>query len=161
MPERHHSRDKRRHTASNTDASTDASTASDAAAAGVEHPTAPGLGTDAGVHGCGAGCGHHHHPAPSPAPTGLRPAIERASLPLLTQIAKLPAWLPFLAVLVLILGGAWLGGWIGGIAVGIAILAVTWLLFLSWPRLRGVERLMRISVLFLVIAVAATQFIGS
>lgn len=89
---------------------------------------------------------------------GLRGAVERASLPLLTRLSGLPVWLPLALVLVLILGGAWLGGWAGGIAVGVALIAVLWLIYLFWPHLSPVERLMRLTVVFLVLAVAATQF---
>lgn len=80
-------------------------------------------------------------------------------MPLLQRLAQVPVWLPFAVVLVLILGGAWIGGVLGGVAVGIALLAVVWLLYLSWPRLTRIERLMRVTVLALVIAVAASQLI--
>lgn len=116
---------------------------------------------DAGSqHGCGAGCDHAHHPAPPPRESGgFRGAVERASVPVLTALSRLPVWLPLLLVLALILGGAWVGGVVGGIAVGIALLAVTWLMYLFWPHLTPVERLMRLTVVFLVLAVAATQLL--
>lgn len=128
-----------------------------------EHHNSPAPPPDDATAGCGAGCdhAHSHHARPSAPASGLRPAIERASLPLLTVIARLPVWLPFLLVLALILGGAWLGGVVGSVAVGAALLAVAWLLYLSWPRLTGIERLMRLAVVFLVVAVAATQLIPS
>lgn len=101
-------------------------------------------------------------PSPPPqhaAPGPVRAAVERASLPALRALGRLPVWVPFLVVLVLILGGGWLGGPVGIAAIALALLAVTWLLYLSWPRLTGVERLMRLTVLALVLAVAATRIV--
>lgn len=107
-----------------------------------------------GQHCC-ADPTHHHEPAP----TGVRAAVERASVPVLRALTRVPAWLPFLAMLVLMLVGGVVGGVVGAVLLGVAVLVVAWLLYLAWPRLTGVERLMRVAVLALVVAVALTTLL--
>lgn len=87
----------------------------------------------------------------------MRVRIEHASVPVLTRLATLPPWLPFLVMLVLILVGGWVGGAVGTVLIGLAALVVAWLLYLSWPRLTAPERMMRLAVLALVAAVAVTR----
>lgn len=89
----------------------------------------------------------------------VRRRIEQASLPLLTRLATLPPWLPFLVLLVLLLGGGFLGGPVGWVLVLSALAVIAWLFYLSWPRLSGVERLMRLAVLAVFVAVTVTQLI--
>ena len=98
-------------------------------------------------------------PSAAPGPGPVRSAVERASQPALLQLAKLPVWLPFLALLLLILGGGLLGGAVGWVLVAVALAFVGWLLYLSWPRLTGVERLMRVAVLLLFLAVTVVQLV--
>lgn len=86
----------------------------------------------------------------SPGP--FRSAVERASSPVLTRLARLPVWLPFLILLVLLLGGGFLGGPVGWVLVGLALAFILWLFYLSWPQLSGVDRLMRIAVLAVFVA---------
>lgn len=93
--------------------------------------------------------------------TGLRASIERASMPALASLAKVPNWLPMVAMAALILGGAFLGGAVGAILVGVALLALIWLLYLSWPHLTPPLRMMRIAVLTLLVAIVVTQFISN
>ena len=103
------------------------------------------------------------HPSPEPAPaqgpSPLRRRIEQASRPVLERLAQLPVWLPFLLLLVLVLVGGFLGGPVGWVMVVVALLFILWLLYLSWPRLAPVERVMRIAVLAIFVAVAATQIL--
>lgn len=98
-------------------------------------------------------------PGPEAGPGALRRRIEQASLPVLELLARLPVWLPFLLLLVLILGGGFIGGTVGWVLVGVAMFFVAWLLYLSWPRLNGVERLMRVAVLLLFLAVTVVQLV--
>jgi len=100
-----------------------------------------------------------HSADPHYTSTGARAAIERASMPLLTQLAKLPTWLPMLVMAALILVGAFLGGVVGAVLVGLALLALLWLLYLSWPHLTPSLRMMRVAVLVLLLAIVVTQFI--
>ena len=92
-------------------------------------------------------------------PGPFRRRIEQASLPALEALARVPAWLPFLLMLVLLLGGGFLGGPLGWVLVGLALAFGLWLLYLSWPRLSGVERLMRLTVLLLFVVIALTQLV--
>ena len=96
---------------------------------------------------------------PAPAPGPLRRRIEQASRPALERLARLPVWAPFLILLLLILVGGFLGGPVGWALVGVAFIFILWLLYLSWPRLRTAERVMRLAVLAVFLAVTITQLI--
>lgn len=96
---------------------------------------------------------------PSPPPGPLRRGIEQASLPALERLARLPVWLPFLLLLLLMVGGGFLGGPVGWALVGVALLFIAWLLYLSWPRLGTVERVMRLAVLLLFVVVTVVQLV--
>lgn len=89
----------------------------------------------------------------------MRLRIEQASRPALEALAKLPVWLPFLVLLLLLLGGGFLGGPVGWVLVGVALAFILWLLYLSWPRLTTVDRVMRLAVLLLFVVIAITQLV--
>ncbi|WP_426566475.1 DUF6703 family protein [Angustibacter sp. McL0619] len=97
-------------------------------------------------------------PASTPANSNLRAAVARASHPVLSRISALPRVVPFLAMLGLLLVGLFVGGVIGGVCTGIVALFVAWLLYLSWPRLTTSERLGRLAVLLLALALCVVQF---
>lgn len=80
-------------------------------------------------------------------------------MPVLTWLSTLPAWLPSVGMMLLILVGAFLGGPVGLAMVGLALLALLWLLYLSWPHLTPPLRMMRIAVLALIVAVIITRFV--
>jgi hypothetical protein len=90
-------------------------------------------------------------------PNSLRQSVERASLPLLTRLTALPRPVPFAVMLALLVVGALIGGPVGFVLMGVATLTVAWLLYLSWPRLTGPERLMRGAVVLLAAALAVVQ----
>lgn len=69
----------------------------------------------------------------------------------------MPVWLPFVVVFALMLAGSFLGGWLGALLLLLPVLFLSWLLYLTWPRLRTPERAMRLAVLALVVAIAVTQ----
>jgi hypothetical protein len=97
-------------------------------------------------------------PSPSPTePTGLRAAIETASHPLLLRLAALPRAVPFVVLLGLLVVGVFVGGVVGAVCTGLVALFVAWLMYLSWPRLTGVERLGRAAVLLIAIALVVVQ----
>lgn len=102
-------------------------------------------------------------PSPDPDPAGrpgpLRHRVEQSSRPALEQLARLPVWLPFLVLLLLMVGGGFLGGPIGWTLVGLALGFIVWLLYLSWPRLTTVDRVMRIAVLALFAVVTVVQLV--
>ena len=87
----------------------------------------------------------------------MRDKIERASVPALTFLARMPRLVPFFILLVLLLAGAIAGHALGFVLMGLAALFVGWLLYLAWPRLTGSERLMRSAVVLLAVALAITQ----
>ena len=86
----------------------------------------------------------------------LRESFERASLPALTYFNGLPRFVPFLGILVLSLAGILLPspGWL---LLVVVILVLVWILALAWPRLTGAERLMRLAVVAIMVAVLVTQ----
>ena len=80
-----------------------------------------------------------------------RATLERLSLPLLTRVARLPRAVP------LLVAGVVVGGPLGAVLIGLVALVVAWLLALAWPALTGVERLGRVAVLLLAVALCAVQ----
>jgi len=87
----------------------------------------------------------------------VRRRIDRASLPLMTKLSGLPRIVPFLTLLALLVGGVFVGGRIGFALMSLAAGFVAWVLYLSWPRLNPTERIMRLSVLLLAVALAVIQ----
>ena len=88
--------------------------------------------------------------------SSLRESFERASLPAVTFLSRLPRWVPFLGILALTLAGVLIPGW-GWLLIALVVLVLAWILLLAWPRLTTVERLMRVAVLVLMVAVTVTQ----
>ena len=86
----------------------------------------------------------------------LRESFERVSLPLLTRLSALPRFVPFLLVLGLIVAGIFVSGW-GWVLIAAAALILLWILALAWPRLTMPERLMRVAVVAMLVAVIVTQ----
>ena len=87
-------------------------------------------------------------------PNTLRQSIERASLPVITRLSKLPRATPVLLLAALLLGGLTVKGPVGFALMGLGAAFVAWILYLSWPRLTGTERLMRSAVALLAAAMA-------
>jgi hypothetical protein len=87
----------------------------------------------------------------------VRPSIERASLSLITSLSHLPRAVPFLVLLALFSVGALIGGSVGFVLMGLAAVFVGWILYLSWPRLSASERIMRLAVFLLAIALSVVQ----
>ncbi|HEY8821719.1 MAG TPA: DUF6703 family protein [Dermatophilaceae bacterium] len=90
-------------------------------------------------------------------PTPLRRSVERASLPLITRLNHLPKAVPFLLLLALLVAGVFISGSVGFVLMSLGAAFVGWVLFLSWPRLNGSERIMRLAVLLLAFALAVVQ----
>ena len=87
----------------------------------------------------------------------LRRRIDHASLPLMTRLSSLPRLVPFLILLGLLVGGLLIGGAFGFVLMSLAAAFVAWVLYLSWPRLSSSERIMRLAVLMVAVAMAATR----
>jgi hypothetical protein len=90
-------------------------------------------------------------------PNTLRRNIERASLPVITRLGSVPRALPFLLLLALLIAGVVIQGTVGFVLMGLGAAFVAWILYLSWPRLTGSERMMRSAVLMLAVAMAVIQ----
>ena len=89
-------------------------------------------------------------------PTPSRHRIEQASLPFLTFLSRLPRWMPFLAVLVLMVAGILIPTW-GWVLLLVVVLFLAWTLYLAWPALDSTGRLMRGTVILLALAITITQ----
>ena len=85
-----------------------------------------------------------------------RQRLEQASLPALTLLSRLPRWVPFLAVLVLMLAGIFVPTW-GWILLVVVVVFLLWTLYLAWPALDATGRLMRSTVILLAVAITVTQ----
>jgi len=90
-------------------------------------------------------------------PNTLRMRIDHASLPLMTKLSELPRLVPFVLLLTLLVAGVVISGPVGFVLMAVAAAFVGWVLYLSWPRLTGSERIMRLAVLTLAIAMAIVQ----
>lgn len=95
-------------------------------------------------------------PSSEPSTSGTRAAIEQASIPAVSALSGLPRVVPFLAVLTLMVAGIAVPR-VGWVFIAGVVVFLTWLLYLGWPRLSGVERLMRIAVLALASVATITQ----
>ena len=86
----------------------------------------------------------------------LRESIERSSLPALTWLSRLPRAVPFLLVLGLAVAGILLPppGWL---LIAVVALLLAWILYLAWPRLTSSERMLRLAVVAMLLAITVTQ----
>jgi hypothetical protein len=82
--------------------------------------------------------------------------VESASLPVVTRLAGWPRWAPFLLILGFMVAGVIIPTY-GWILISIVAVFLTWLLYLAWPRLSAVDRLMRFAVIAIVIVAAITR----
>lgn len=90
-------------------------------------------------------------------PSRARQTVEQRSAAPLLWLHQLPAWLlPLLAVGLLIAGLA-AGGWGGAIALAGLAAVLGWLAALSWPRLSGQGRLLRVISVGCVLLVAVLR----
>lgn len=69
----------------------------------------------------------------------------------------MPKAVPFLLLLALLVSGVIIHGKVGFVLMILGATFVGWVLFLSWPRLNGSERIMRFAVLLLAFALAVVQ----
>ncbi len=90
---------------------------------------------------------------------GLRSRIEHASAPFAARLNAVPRPVA-LGVLVAVLAvGIFAPSPWSGVAFLLVALFVGWLLFLTWQRLSLPERLMRLAVLVLAVAVAVVELV--
>ncbi|MEP6649242.1 MAG: hypothetical protein ABJA74_04920 [Lapillicoccus sp.] len=86
----------------------------------------------------------------------FRSRVEHAAYPVLDRLQRLPRLVPFLGVLVLLVVGILVPRW-GFVASAMVALGVAFLLYYTWPRLTMPERLLRVAVLALIMAVTVVQ----
>lgn len=79
----------------------------------------------------------------------FRSKVEHASNGVLHTLAKLPPAALLVAALAIALVGGLVRGVVGAVCFGLLTLFLAWLLYLSWPRLGPLDRLMRVAVLLL------------
>jgi hypothetical protein len=87
----------------------------------------------------------------------VRQRIDQASLPLMTRLSRLPRLVPFLLLMTVLVAGVVISGPVGFALMGLGAAFVGWVLYLSWPRLTGSERIMRLAVLLLAVSLAVVQ----
>lgn len=85
---------------------------------------------------------------------GRRGDRRRKLLPGNGPLAGVHPLLAFLAVLAVFALGVWLGGPLGALLLGLLAAAIGVLLAVTWSRLSGSERAIRLLVLLVVIAIA-------
>jgi hypothetical protein len=88
--------------------------------------------------------------------SSLRQSFERASLPAITWLGGLPRAVPPLLVVGLVIAGFLVPGW-GWALVLVVALLLGWMLALAWPRLTLAERMMRLAVVAVMVAITVTQ----
>ncbi len=89
-------------------------------------------------------------------PSPLRESVERATLPVVVVLNRLPRLVPFVLVLVVMVAGIFIPGW-GWVLLALLTVFLCWMLFISWPRLLGPERLMRVAVVAMAVAMTVTK----
>ena len=89
-------------------------------------------------------------------PLPLRSRVEHAAYPVLDRLNRVPRLVPFLVALALLVVGVLVPTW-GFVATALVALLVAVLIYLTWPRLTRPEKLMRLAVLGIVVAVTVVQ----
>jgi hypothetical protein len=92
-------------------------------------------------------------------PTRFRDSVERRSIVALTYLNSLPQAVPFGLVLLLLLVGVLTNGVAAAMALGVVALFMAWLLYVGWPQMSPVARLLRLLVTVVVAGVAVNQLL--
>ncbi|GAA3617209.1 hypothetical protein GCM10022199_21900 [Marihabitans asiaticum] len=82
--------------------------------------------------------------------------MARATAPLVRFVSGLPPAVPVLFVFGLVIIGSVLQSW-GWLLLAAAALILVWVLAISWPRLTQSEKLLRLAVIALVVAVTIVR----
>ena len=112
-------------------------------------------GSGAGAKGAGKGA------ASAERRPGARAAFERASAPVLLFLSRLPRWVfPVVLAAILLTGMLIPSPVIGGILLSLIVIALGWLVALSWPLLSVPSRLLRLLVVGGLLLVVFGKFSG-
>jgi hypothetical protein len=98
-----------------------------------------------------------NRPAPPRSPSPARRAAERRSALPLVYLRHLPAWVPPVVLVALMVTGLAVRGWGGTVALCAVAAFLSWLAFLSWPALAGRARLGRAVSIACLLGLAAFQ----
>ena len=106
-----------------------------------------------------------HRPRPLPPGRSLftpdaspsRQSLEHRSATSLLWLHQLPPWLAPVLAVALLVGGFALHGWGGAIALAGLAVVLAWLAAVSWPRLSGASRSLRVVVIGAILAVAVLR----
>jgi len=109
--------------------------------------------------------GRQRRPRPLPPGNSLftpdaspaRASLEQRSATVLLWMHQLPAWLPPVLVVALLVIGLAVSGWGGAIALAGLAVVLGWLAMLSWPRLSAHGRLLRLAAVTAVLVVAVVR----
>jgi hypothetical protein len=98
-----------------------------------------------------------NRPAPARSPSPARRAAERRSALPLVYLRHLPAWVPPVVLVALLVAGLAVRGWGGTVALCAVAAFLSWLAFLSWPGRSGRGRIARSVVIACLLGLAALQ----
>jgi hypothetical protein len=93
----------------------------------------------------------------TPNASAARQRVERASAPVLVLFHQLPRVVFGALPLLLLVLGAFLPVPVALVCLILALLLLGWLAYLSWPRAQGGQKVMRLFVPALVIAIAVLR----
>jgi hypothetical protein len=94
----------------------------------------------------------------TPGASPLRTAVERRSATVVVFLSRLPRAVPGLLVVFLVAAGLLAKPVVSGGALLLVGLLLTWLVFLSWPRVPAAGRAVRVVVIAIVVAYALARF---
>jgi hypothetical protein len=94
----------------------------------------------------------------TPGASPLRNAVERRSATVVVFLSRLPRAVPGLLVVFLVAAGLLAKPVVSGVALLLVGLLLTWLVFLSWPRVPAPGRAVRVVVIAIVVAYAVSRF---
>lgn len=94
------------------------------------------------------------------APSGLRRAVERHSAAPLVYLRGLPrVVVPLALVALAVTGLVWSGPGAFALLLFVAVF-LTWLVYLSWPLLSGVPKMLRVLTILVILAGAAYRLVA-
>jgi len=93
-------------------------------------------------------------------PASFRDSVERRSVVMLTYLNSLPRVVPFALVTGLLMAGLLTTGVLASVALAIIALFLAWLLYIGWPQMNPIGRLLRLLATLLIAAAAVEQLTG-
>jgi len=96
-------------------------------------------------------------------PSSMRPQLEKASMPVLMRLTRVPRWLLVVTIALCLFLGLVMPrslSWLGGILLLIVAFFLGWLLALSWPVINGQSKFLRVLIVIVVVLLALFKFVG-